>query len=260
MISMKLMIPSKGNKKLEEIVARAEKDIELGELWKASNVMAIDRLGFNDHGPTHVKIVANISLKILRMFLEKGRVPSIVKDYNMTKEDAEVIVVLASMLHDIGHVVQRDDHEKLAIPLAIPVIERMLHTIYDTGHSTILQGEILHAIISHASGVYPQTLEAGIVKVADALDMEQGRARIPFKAGSVNIHSVSAMAIEKVEIRSGTDKPLEIEIRMSNSAGIFQIDDLLRERIKESGLGKDIRVMVQISGEEKKIIEDKIEI
>jgi metal-dependent HD superfamily phosphatase/phosphodiesterase len=103
-------------------------------------------------------------------------------------------------------------------------------------------------------------MEAGIVKVADALDMEQGRARIPFKAGSVNIHSVSAMAIEKVEIRSGTDRPLEIEIRMSNSAGIFQIDDLLRERIKESGLGKDIRVMVQISGEEKKIIEDKIEI
>ncbi|MDH4123202.1 MAG: HD domain-containing protein [Thermoplasmata archaeon] len=257
---MKLSIPVKGNKKLEEIIARAENDIELGALWKASNVMAIDRMGFNDHGPTHVKIVANIALKMLRIFIEKKRVPNAVKNYGMTKEDAEVIVVLGSLLHDIGHVVHRMDHENFAIPLAVPVIDRLLHNIYDASSLTLLQGEILHAIISHKSGIIPQTLEAGIVKVADALDMEQGRARIPFKSGSVNIHSVSAMAIEKVEIRTSADKVLEIEIRMSNSAGIYQIDDLLRERLSESRLDKDIKVLVQVSGEEKKIIESKIEI
>ena len=257
---MKLNIPAKGNKKLEEVTSRADKDEELAELWKASNVMAIDRLGFNDHGPTHVKISANISLKILRIFIEAKRVPSIVKDHNMTNEDAEVVVVLAILLHDIGHVVHRENHEQFSVPLAIPIIRRLLHNLYDASSLSIVQGEILHAIFSHTSGIIPYTLEAGIVKIADALDMEQGRARIPFRAGSVNIHSVSAMAIDKVEIRPGADRILEIEIKMSNSAGIYQIDDLLRERIKESGLANDISVIVHISGEEKKIIEKKIEL
>jgi metal-dependent HD superfamily phosphatase/phosphodiesterase len=257
---MRLNIPVKGNKKLAEIISRTDKDIELAELWKASNVMAIDRLGFNDHGPTHVKISANISLKILRIFVAAGRVPNIVKDYHMTNEDAEVIVVLASLLHDIGHVVHREHHEQFSVQLAIPIIQRLLRNVYDSSSLIILQGEILHAIFSHTSGIVPHTLEAGIVKIADALDMERGRARIPFHAGSVNIHSVSAMAIDKVDIRPGSDKILEIEIRMSNSAGIYQIDDLLRERIAESGLAKDISVIVQISGEERRIIEKRIEI
>ncbi|MEM2839488.1 MAG: HD domain-containing protein [Thermoplasmata archaeon] len=257
---MRLNIPSKGNKKLEQIISRADRDVELGELWKASNVMAIDRLGFNDHGPTHVKISANISLKILRIFISADRVPSIVKDHHMTNDDAEVVVVLASLLHDIGHAVHRENHEQFSVQLAIPIIQRLLRNIYDTASLSIIQGETLHAIYSHTSGIIPQTLEAGIVKIADALDMERGRARIPFHAGSVNIHSVSAMAIDKVEIRPGSDRVLEIEIVMSNSAGIYQIDDLLRERIAESGLAKDISVIVQITGEERKIIEKKIEI
>lgn len=257
---MKLQIPSKGNKKLEEVVNKASQDVELTTLWKASNVMAIDRLGFNDHGPTHVKIVANIGLKILRIFLEKGRVPNIVKDYKMQNEDAEVVVVLGSLLHDIGHVVHRENHEQFAIPLAIPVIDRLLHGIYDKEAATIIRGEVLHAIISHTSNIIPQTLEGGIVKVADALDMEQGRARVPFHIGSVTIHSVSAMAIDKVEVRSGTEKPLEIEIVMNNSAGIYQIDDLLRQRIEESRLKDDIRVIVTMPGIEKKIIQKRIEI
>lgn len=257
---MKLNIPTKGNKKLEEVISRADRDAELAELWKASNVMAIDRLGFNDHGPTHVKISANISLKILRIFIDAKRAPSIIKDHKMRNEDAEVVVVLASLLHDIGHVVHRENHEQFSVPLAIPIIQRLLHKIYDSASLSVVQGEILHAIFSHTSGIIPHTLEAGIVKIADALDMERGRARIPFRAGSINIHSVSAMAIDKVDIRPGSEKILEIEVRMSNSAGIYQIDDLLRERIKESGLANDISVIVHISGEERKIIEKKIEL
>jgi hypothetical protein len=124
--------------------------------------------------------------------------------------------------------------------------------------ATILRGEILHCVISHTSGIIPQTLEAGIVKVADALDMEKGRARIPFHTGSVNIHSVSAMAIDKVEVKSGAEKALDIEITMNNSAGIFQIDNLLRERLEESRLRNDISVAVMISGAEKKIIQKRI--
>lgn len=256
---MNLQIPTKGNKKLDAIVARANSDIELATLWKSSNVMAIDRMGFNDHGPTHVKIVANTSLRMLRMFTARKKVPNIVKDHSMTPEDAEVIVVIGSLLHDIGHVVHRENHEQLAIPLAIPVIDRLLQSLYDKEESVIMRGEILHCIISHTSGISPQTLEAGIVKVADALDMEKGRARIPFHTGSVNIHSVSAMAIDKVQVRSGSEDPVEIEITMNNSAGIYQIDNLLRMRIDESRLSNDIKVIVLMSGVEKNIIKNRIE-
>jgi len=256
---MHLQINTKGNKKLESIVARLHSDPELAALWKSSNVMAIDRMGFNDHGPTHVKIVAGISQKMLRLFVERGRVPNIVKDHSMQKEDAEIVVVLGSLLHDIGHVVHRENHEQLAIPLAIPVIDRLLHGIYDKEEATVVRGEILHCIISHTSGIVPQTLEAGIVKVADALDMEKGRARIPFHTGSVNIHSVSAMAIDKVQVRAGLEDPVEIEITMNNSAGIFQIDNLLRMRIDESRLTNDIKVVVMMAGAEKNIIKNRIE-
>lgn len=256
---MHLQIQTKGNKRLENVLARVNGDAELAALWKSSNVMAIDRMGFNDHGPTHVKIVANIAMKILRLFADKGRVPSIVKDHSMSQEDAEIVVLLGSLLHDIGHVVHRENHERLAIPLAIPVIDRILQGLYNKEQATVMRGEILHCIISHTSGIIPQTLEAGIVKVADALDMEKGRARIPFHTGSVNIHSVSAMAIDKVQIHAGKEDPVEIEITMNNSAGIFQIDNLLRMRIDESRLMNDIKVIVMIAGAEKKIIKNRIE-
>ena len=256
---MNLQISTKGNKKLETVVARAMKDVELSNLWKASNVMAIERMGFNDHGPTHVKIVATTAQKMLKLLTDRGRIPSIVKGHDMTQDDAEVVVVLGSLLHDIGHVVHRENHEQFAVPLAMPLIDRLLLGIYDKESAVIMRGEILHCIISHTSGIIPQTLEAGIVKVADALDMEKGRARIPFRTGSVNIHSVSAMAIDKVLVKAGTDDPIEIEITMNNSAGIFQIDNLLRMRIDESRLGDDIKVIVMITGPEKKIIQNRIE-
>lgn len=257
---MKLQLPTKNNKKLAAVVERANANVELATLWRSSNVMAIDRMGFNDHGPTHVKIIANLSLKILRIFMEKGKTASVVKDHKLQPDDAEVVVVLGALLHDIGHVVHRENHEEFGIPLATPVIDRLLRGIYNTESAAIMRGEILHCIISHTSGIIPQTLEAGIVKIADALDMEKGRARIPFHTGSVNIHSVSAMAIDKVEVRPGKEKVLDVEIMMNNSAGIFQIDNLLRERLIESRLRGDVSVAVIIAGAERKIIQKRIEI
>ena len=43
--------------------------------------------------------------------------------------------------------------------------------------------EALHAIIGHRRRGDPLTIEAGVVRVADALDMEHGRSRVPFEAG-----------------------------------------------------------------------------
>ena len=98
------------------------------------------------------------------------------------------------------------------------------------------------------------------MRVADALDMEKGRARIPFKAGKVDIHSVSALSIEKVDIQEGEEKPVTVRIRMSNSAGIFQIDELLKPRIENSGLQNYIHVVAEITSEKERKIIEKFEI
>jgi metal-dependent HD superfamily phosphatase/phosphodiesterase len=251
-------VPVEGNEKLKIIVDRIRKDVELNAMWKASNIIAIDRLGFNDHGPVHVKIVANLALKMLRILIKRGMTPSIVKDYGMGKEDAEIVVVLAAALHDIGHAIHRVDHENNSVVLAAPIIDRLLDGIYEGEKKAIIKCEILLAIFSHRASVIPLTLEGGIIKIADALDMEEGRARIPFEIGKVNIHSVSAMAIKRVEVEEGKEKPLKIKITMKNSAGIFQVDELLKDKIETSGIRNLVEVEAKVLGQNEEKIVDKV--
>jgi hypothetical protein len=121
----------------------------------------------------------------------------------------------------------------------------------------IVASEVLHAIISHRSDGKPYTYEAGIVRVADALDMSEGRSRIPYEEGKIDIHSVSATAIEKVTIKEGKKMPIRIEIAMNNSAGIFQVDELLKSKLKGSGIEKFVEVTAYVKGKkEKSLIKD----
>ena len=251
-----LEVPTEGNETLRQVVQRINADTELRTYWKASNVTAIDRLGYNDHGPIHIKIVARNALKMLRLLVEAGEVPDIVKSYGMTNDDAEVIVVLAAAMHDIGHAIHRDNHEEFSIALAPEIIKRLLRGIYDEAELTIVMVETLHAMVTHRSEMQPLTLEAGVVRIADALDMEKGRARIPFRAGSVNIHSVSALAIDKVRVTKGDERPIKVEITMNNSAGIFQIDELLKEKIEKSNLRDKLTIIIHVPKEEMRIIQD----
>ncbi len=246
--------------KLKRVMEEVKKDVKLHTMWRCANVMAIELLGYTDHGPTHVKIVSNMALKLLRMLAEKKIEPSIVKNYGMKLEDAEVVVVLGSIFHDLGMMVTRDSHQVFGAMLAMEFFEKYLKTIYDEEERTIVYSEVLHAIVSHEEPAKPLTLEAGIVRIADALDMEEGRARIPFQAGKIDIHSVSALSIEKVTIQEGEAKPITIKITMSNSAGVFQIDDLLKPRIENSGLQEYIHVIAEITGEKERKIIEKFEI
>ncbi|MCK4243654.1 phosphohydrolase [Candidatus Bathyarchaeota archaeon] len=248
-------LPTKKNAKLRKLLEEIRKDKKLVSLWKCANITAIDRMGFSDHGPTHIKIIANSTLRILRILIDAGVTPSIVKDYGMSNDDAEVVVTLASVLHDLGISIMREEHEVYSFMLALEFIEKYLPGIYNEEETAIMTTEILHAIISHHRTQKPLTIEAGVVRVGDALDMEKGRARIPFEAGKVNIHSVSALSIENVSIEKGDKKPIVIKIRMSNSAGIFQVDELLRKKIQNSGIEDYIHVIAEIVGEkEPKII------
>jgi len=253
-------IPSKKNLKLEHVMERIREAKKLQILWKCANVMAIDRMGYTDHGPTHVKIVANLALKLLRILLNIKVEPSIVTNYGMKNEDAEVVVVLGSVFHDLGMIIIRNDHEKYSALLALEFIEKFLDSIYSEEERAIITSEVLHAIVAHEHPNKPLTLEAGIVGIADALDMDSGRARIPFEAGKVDIHSVSALSIEKVEIIEGEKKPITIKISMSDSAGVFQIDELLKPRIEKSGLQEYFHVIAEITCKKNKVIIEKFEI
>jgi metal-dependent HD superfamily phosphatase/phosphodiesterase len=255
-----LKLPCGKNKKLKELVRIISNDNKLQTYWKCANITAINRMGYTDHGPIHVKIVANSALKMLRILIKHGVKPNIVKDYQMTNEDAELIVVLASIFHDLGMAIAREEHEEYSIFLGLEFLKNYLEKLYDTEQATIITSEVLHALSTHHHQRKPLTIEAGIVRVADALDMEQGRARIPFQAGKIDIHSVSALAIQNVKIEEGSTKPITIQIAMTSSAGIFQVDQLLRNRIQHSGLKNYIHVIAMIiEGKEPRII-DKFEL
>ena len=253
---LEIRVPARQNAKLRQIVAAVNADLSLYQLWCCANTTAGVRLGMSDHGPVHVQVVANISLKLFRMIVAAGAVPSLVRDYGMTTNDAETVVLLGSLLHDIGMAIHRADHEHFSLILAGPQLERLLATSYPEPARTAIMAETLHAIIGHRAGGHPLTVEAGVVRVGDALDMAHGRSRIPFEAGQMNIHSVSAAAIERVELLTGEAKPVRIAITMSNSAGIFQIDSLLKDKLEGSGLEPYIEVEATIAGaSEKRLIE-----
>ncbi|MCJ7560889.1 HD domain-containing protein, partial [Candidatus Bathyarchaeota archaeon] len=197
---------------------------------------------------------------LLRILVDRQVKPSIFRNYGMKNEDAEVVVVLGSIFHDLGMIVIRNDHEKYSAFIALEFIEKCLTPIYSEEERAIICSEVLHAIVAHEHPNKPLTVEAGIVGIADALDMEAGRARIPFESGKIDIHAVSALSIEKVEVIEGERKPVTIRITMSNSAGVFQIDELLKPRIETSGLQEYFHVVAEITGEKERKIIDKFEI
>jgi len=251
-----IRLPARHNPRLQALLQKVNADEDLHAIWRCQNVTAVDRLGMSDHGPVHMHIVANSALRLLRLLLAQGLTPSIVKDHGLTAADAEVVVVLGALLHDSGMSIHRADHEAMSLFVALPKLQELLADLYPPAARRVVISEVLHAIITHRSGGRPLTLEAGVVRLADALDMAQGRSRVPFEAGQVNIHSVSAAAIDSVQIGPGETKPIRVVIRMNNSAGIFQLDELLKDKLRGSGLEAQVEVAAEIEGtEEKRLVQ-----
>ncbi len=252
-----IRVPLQGNSILEEALKRINKDEEILAMWEMTNTNAMKRMGFSDHGPVHFQIVANICLRMLRILKKYEVQMGIVKEYELTENHAELVVVLAALFHDLGMTINRNGHEEYSLIIAT----RLMSTLLDylpVRERVIVTGEVLHAIINHRDDGHPKTVEAAVVRVGDALDMSEGRSRIPFEKGEVNIHSLSAYAINSVEILDGgKEVPLIVNIYMNNSAGLFQVDELLKEKIKGSGIEKYIQVKAFVEGEtEKKLISE----
>ena len=257
---MSFTAPFRDNKKLKALIDNINKDKELFQIWKCANINAVDRSGISDHGEVHIRIVANAALRILRLLVKGEIEPSVVTHHGLTGEDAEVIVVLASSLHDTGISVHRDHHERYSLFIAFRKARELLEGIYDEPDLTTIVSETLHAVIAHDAGERCLTIEAGVVKLADATDMTQGRSRIPFESGKVNIHSVSAQSINDVNIKKGENRPVCLEISLNNSAGIYQIDELLKNKLKDSPIKPFVEVTAKIEGEKESRLFDSYSI
>jgi uncharacterized protein len=249
---MRIRVPVRANKKLRTVIDRVNKDPQIKGWWHVSNVNAVARMEINDHSWVHIQIVTNIALKLLRQLTKHGVEPAMVSDYGMDRDDSEVVVALTALTHCVGMSVHRKGHEDFSLFLSEPKLRELLTGIYDEPELTVVVSEVLQGIISHRADGEPLTLEAGILRVADALDMEQGRSRIAFERGRIGIHSLSAAAIEEVEISDGEEKPIRISIRMNNSAGIYQVDGLLKAKLRGSGLEPYVEVIAHIDTEAEK--------
>jgi metal-dependent HD superfamily phosphatase/phosphodiesterase len=218
-------------------------DPEAQANWDMSDYLTTNKLNYNDHGMTHAVIAATNAIRIYDLLMEAGVPSDVVTSGAGDADDACLVVATATLLHDIGNQVHRRYHEMLGVGLALPVLDRLMPAIYpDVENRIQLRAFILHAILSHDFDPPPLTFEAGVVSVADGTDVTKGRGRKAFDLGKVDIHSVSALAIDEVLIGKGEHVPVEITVVMNNSAGIFQIEDTLTRKVVKGPLARWITI------------------
>jgi metal-dependent HD superfamily phosphatase/phosphodiesterase len=235
--------------KVKQMFQLMENDLEIQNTLRMSNVMAVERLKYNDHGPVHARITAGSALEIFNL-LTLEVTPTTVQNKICSIEDAKVVVLCGSYLHDLGNSIHRVEHQFHSCILANPILDRLLKTVYpnDAALAVKLKSEILHAIFSHEEEIECLSVEAGAAKIADGTDMAHGRTRIPYRTGKVDIHSLSALSITRVEIEKGKRKPVQIIVSMNNPAGLFQIEEVLEKKIRTSGIEHLVEVIALDKG------------
>lgn len=218
--------------------------------WDMSNYITMRKLGYNDHGRAHALITGAASVIILQLLSEAGVRPDIMESGMGTLEDAFVVVLLSTMLHDIGNQVHRQGHETFSVQLALPLLDRILGRLYPNPEQSVeLRAFALHSIYTHDLNPEPLTIEAGVTAVADGTDITKGRGRKAFALGSVDIHSISALAVDEVHIARGSETPVEISVYMNNSAGIFQVEETLAKKVWASPLKNLVSIVAMTRGE-----------
>jgi metal-dependent HD superfamily phosphatase/phosphodiesterase len=231
----------KVSQKTTEAIKTLLADEEIQSLQEYANTVSIKRLGFNDHGPVHMRTVTYNAVLMLDILNKANIIPSLVKDGCGEFEDSLLAIVLAGMLHDIGMCLGRHNHENHSMAMAQRIIDNFLEKLYgsDWHKRAMIRSVALEGIAGHMGTLIITSLEAGIIQVADGCDMTKGRARIPMSMINNhprigNIHQYSADSIEELSIQAGNEKPIRIDIHMSNESGLFQIEENLLHKIANS--------------------------
>jgi len=231
---------------LKEAHQIIESDEELSTLLKMSNVMAVTRLKYNDHGITHARIVAGAALEMTDILSGSGVEFTTIRD-GITKniDEVKLVVLLSGYMHDIGNAVHRFKHEFVGALLAKDILNRVLSKLgFDKRRVVELRQEVMHIIFSTEYNVQCLTIECGITKIADGLDMAEGRARIPYKLGKIDMHAVSALSIKRIEIDRGFSRPIKVSVYMDDAAGLFQVEEVLMPKIKTSMLEDYVEIYI----------------
>ena len=233
-------VPARHNPRLQALTERINADEELRQLWRSANINAVGRLGLGDSGEVHVRIVANAGLKLLRLLREAGHQPAVVVQHRpavvvqhrpavvvqhrLTPDEAEIIVVLAAV-HDLGLAVHTDAHlaARAGLVLADRKLGELLAVLYPPRERAVLRAEALHAMVAQEADVACLTLEAAVLKLADALDLTKGRARLPAEAGQ-RVGAANAMLlVDEVTIQRAKAPPVRVVVRLSRADGLAAV-------------------------------------
>lgn len=231
-------------------------DVELSELQDYCNNVSIRRLGFNDHGPVHMRQVAVNAVRLLFLLRDAGIKTSLEQEEYGTFEDSLCGVLLAGFCHDLGMSVGRQLHEEMSALYLLEHGRRILGTVFaeDVRRRTVLQSLSLEAVVGHMGNRRIHSLEAGVVLVADGCDMTRGRSRITMQLGNRpvagDIHKYSAASIHRIRISRGKAKPIRIDVEMSGDVGLFQVEEVLMPKIKASTIAGYIELSASVLGGE----------
>lgn len=235
-------------------------DDEIQAVQDYANNVSIVRLGFNDHGPVHMRTVCRNALKMIKILYQTGVKTSLETEQAGTFADSVSAVLIASFLHDFGMTIGRQDHELYSGILAFNVINRILENVLPGGENlrrrVVIRSMAMEGIIGHMGTRKIHSIEAGLILIADGCDMTKGRARIPMEMNSKpsvgDIHKYSANSIEKVKILKGSERPIKIEVHMSADVGLFQIEEVLLQKISSSPAKNLVELYACVDGQEMK--------
>jgi metal-dependent HD superfamily phosphatase/phosphodiesterase len=231
-------------------------DGEIQAIQEYANNVSIVRLGYNDHGPVHMRSVVLNAITMMRLLRQAGIKTSLETEGVGSFEDSLVGVIFAAMFHDLGMSIGRQDHEIHSAYMASPLMDRLLTVLYPENiqKKVMIRSLALEGISGHMGNRTIHSLEAGVIQIADGCDMTKGRARIPISLGHApragHIHQYSANSIEEVRLLEGREKPVRIEVFMSSEVGYFQVEEVLLGKIASSTAKPHIELYAQVLNNE----------
>lgn len=242
------------------VVTELINDKEVEAVQNYANNVSIVRLGYNDHGPVHMRTVCKNSLKMLKLIKQAGIKTSLENEQAGSFIDSVTAVIFASFLHDFGMTIGRQDHELysgiLGQPVIVRILEKLLPGETNLNRRVVIRSMAMEGIIGHMGTRKIHSIEAGLILIADGCDMTKGRARIPMELNKIpsvgDIHKYSANSIESVKIYSGEEKPIKIEVHMSSDVGFFQIEEVLLQKINSSPAKNFVELYAGVEGNELK--------
>lgn len=235
---------TKPYKKTARIYKMLISDATVDAHWHMANYTTVAKMSYNDHGPIHARVTCAYAMRMMSLLVKTGVPLDVIESGTGDLDDAFLVVLTGILLHDIGNSLHRTNHEAMGVILADRILERMLPALYkDIEQRSLIANFILSMVQCHDMNPAPLFMEGAIVAVCDGCDMTKGRARMPFDLGKIDIHAVSALSIEDVNINpSKGTLPVEIEVLMSNSAGIFQVEHTLIAKLNQTPLKKWVTV------------------